>query len=349
MGNGIPGNRRKSKTSTESSVEVVKPSQELEYNWDGFEFAGKCRPGKQTPRRGVPTSIMLPDYAKDSIPKGKGPRLPWQVDVKTEEDIEGMRVAGRIAREVLDAAGRLVKPGISTDDVDKLAHDFTVSKGAYPSPLNYHGFPKSVCTSVNEVICHGIPDTTSLLEEGDMVNIDVTIYFNGYHGDCSEMFTVGEVDQAGKELLQVTYDSWVKAMDFCEPGRPYKDIGGIIEDYVSQFGFSTTRQFCGHGIGSIFHTTPNILHYRNKEPNGVMQPGHTFTIEPMINEGTDKVLFWPDKWTATTADGGRSAQFEHTLLMTEDGVVPLTAKVEGSSMEQFWEKSTTGFYAGRPK
>ena len=161
----------------------------------------------------------------------------------------------------------------------------TLQRGAYPSPLNYHGFPKSCCTSVNEVICHGIPDDRAL-KEGDLVNLDITCYLNGYHGDCSEMFVAGEPDEAGKKLLQATYDCWVSSMNFCRPGNDYKDIGAIIEDHVVPRGFTTVKNFCGHGIGSVFHTNPNILHYRNNEPNGQMTVGHTFTIEPMICEGT---------------------------------------------------------------
>lgn len=175
----------------------------------------------------------------------------------------------------------------------------------------------------------------------------MTVYYDGYHGDCSETFTVGEVDEQGLDLIQVTYDCWVKAMEFCEPGRPYKEIGGIIEDYVRERGYTTVKQFCGHGIGSVFHTNPNVLHYRNNEPNGVMEVGHTFTIEPMICEGRANVLNWPDDWTATTADGSRSAQFEHTLLMTNDGVVPLTGKTADSPLYP-WEggKAYAGVAAG---
>jgi methionyl aminopeptidase len=153
--------------------------------------------------------------------------------------------------------------------------------GAYPSPLNYHGFPKSCCTSVNEVICHGIPDDRAL-QEGDIINLDITVYLDGFHGDCSEMFVAGEPDEKGRALLQTTYDSWISACQFVKPGNDYKDIGAIIEDYIVPRGFSTVRNFCGHGIGQTFHTTPNILHYRNNEPNGQMTVGHTFTIEPMV-------------------------------------------------------------------
>lgn len=186
------------------------------------------------------------------------------------------------------------------------------------------------------MICHGIPDSRKL-ESGDIVNLDITVYKDGYHGDCSEMFVVGETDARSEELIQVTYDCWLKAMNFCRPGKSYSDIGAIIEDYVSSRGFSTVRTFCGHGIGSVFHTNPNILHYRNSEPNGKMEVGHTFTIEPMICMGTNKHVTWPDEWTAATKDGGRTAQFEHTLLIEENGVRPLTGKREGDRV-QWWEE-----------
>eukprot|EP00566_Odontella_aurita_P037828 CAMPEP_0113530362 /NCGR_PEP_ID=MMETSP0015_2-20120614/2897_1 /TAXON_ID=2838 /ORGANISM="Odontella" /LENGTH=294 /DNA_ID=CAMNT_0000429075 /DNA_START=1408 /DNA_END=2292 /DNA_ORIENTATION=- /assembly_acc=CAM_ASM_000160 len=264
--------------------------------------------------------------------------LPWVIEVKTPEEIVKMRAAGRVAREVLDIAGRAVKVGITTDEIDALVHEESLKRGAYPSPLNYHGFPKSCCTSVNEVICHGIPDNRKL-QEGDVINLDITCYLNGYHGDCSEMFVVGEPDDKARKLLQTTYDSWVKAMQFVKPGNDYKDIGAIIEDHIVERGFTTVKKFCGHGIGSVFHTNPNIFHYRNSEPNGQMAPGHTFTIEPMICEGTAQCLTWPDQWTATTQDGLRSAQFEHTLLVTPEGVEALTGKIETSPV-QFWERES---------
>ena len=192
---------------------------------------------------------------------------------------------------------------------------------------------------------HSIPDDRKL-QVGDIINIDITVYLDGYHGDCSEMFYISDKepyaapeDEATKKLLQTTYDCWIAACNFVQPGRDYKDIGAIIEDYVVPKGFSTVRQFCGHGIGSVFHTNPNILHYRNNEPNGEMATGHTFTIEPMICEKSAKALSWPDNWTATTIDGGRSAQFEHTLLICPDGVEALTGKTEDSPI-QFWERES---------
>eukprot|EP00980_Cylindrotheca_fusiformis_P010252 scaffold2277_cov137-Cylindrotheca_fusiformis.AAC.7 len=305
-----------------------------------FPYSGTVRPGTITPQRVVmDETIPLPDYALDGVPKKKSNRLlPWVIEVKTPDQIEKMRAAGKLARDILDMAGRAAAVGITTDEIDTMVHEAIIKAGAYPSPLNYHGFQKSCCTSVNEVVCHGIPDSRKL-EEGDMINIDITTYLDGYHGDCSEMFVIGEASPEAKKLLQTTYDCWINACNYVKPGRAYKDIGGIIEDYVVAEGCSTVRDFCGHGIGSIFHPTPDILHYRNNEPNGQMAAGHTFTIEPMICEGSAKLLHWPDGWTATTVDGGLSAQFEHTLLITEDGVEALTAKNE-NSMLQFWEKES---------
>ncbi|CAM9528220.1 unnamed protein product [Ascophyllum nodosum] len=332
MTKGFGATKKPTKKAGSQKEVVVKRSSSN----TGFDFTGPLRPGVQSARRSVPPEIMRPDYAVDGIPKAKPPMLPWVIEVKKDSDIEGMKAAGRIAREVLDLAGQAVVAGVTTDDVDRVCHEAAVERGAYPSPLNYHGFPKSCCTSIDEIICHGIPDST-VLEEGMIVNVDVTVYYKGYHGDCSEMFLVGEVDQAAKDLVQSTYDIWQEAISFCKPGRQYKGIGGVIQDLVEAKGYSTVENFCGHGIGTVFHTTPNVLHYRNNDPNGVMKPGHTFTIEPMICEGSAKSVMWPDKWTAATADGKRTAQFEHTLLMTEDGAVPLTGKLD-SSPRHFWEK-----------
>lgn len=320
-----------------------------------FKYAGTIRPGYQTPRRSVPsdTGISFPDYANDGVPKARATLFPWIIETKRPDEIEKMRRSGRCAREVLDVAGRAIRPGITTDEIDRIVHDATIDRGAYPSPLNYREYPKSCCTSVNEVICHGIPDDRPLLS-GDIVNVDVTCFLDGYHGDCSEMFVVGgeeTADDNARRLLQATYDCWIKAMEYVRPGNDYKDIGAIIEDHVLERGYTTVRSFCGHGIGSVFHTTPNILHYRNTEPAGKMSAGHTFTIEPMICEGDGGYLMWPDDWTATTKDGKRSAQFEHTLLITPDGVEALTAKIETSPI-QFWERDSTvhaGFWLGTSK
>ncbi|KAL7516596.1 hypothetical protein ACHAWX_001596 [Stephanocyclus meneghinianus] len=323
-------------TAISSSTALIPPKIS-----PSFRYAGSIRAHPQTPRRFVPDTILQPDYANDGIPKAKPPLFPWIIEQKTKEEIEKMRAAGRLARKVLDLAGREVQEGVTTDEIDRIVHEATIANNAYPSPLNYHNFPKSCCTSINEVICHGIPDTRPL-QRGDIVNLDITVYLDGYHGDCSEMFVVGgesAADDATKKLLQTTYDCWIKAMNFVRPGKDYKEIGAIIEDHVTSRGFTTVKSFCGHGIGSVFHTNPNILHYRNNEPAGKMAPGHTFTIEPMICEGDASYVMWPDDWTATTLDGKRSAQFEHTLLITEDGVEALTGKFETSPL-QFWERES---------
>lgn len=307
-----------------------------------FTYAGSIRPFPQSPARIIaPESVLsIPDYAIDGVPKKRG--SAYEIEIKTPEEIEKMRKSGRCAREVLDIAGRLVKAGVTTDEIDAAVHAACVERGAYPSPLNYRNFPKSCCTSVNEVICHGIPDERPL-EDGDIINIDITVYLDGYHGDCSEMFCVGgkdAIDEKGRKLLQTTYDCWIKSMELVKPGVNYNVIGKTIEDYVKTEGFSTVRSFCGHGIGSVFHTAPNIYHYTVNQDLQEMQAGHVYTIEPMICEGFADPYMWPDDWTATTADGGRSAQFEHTLLVTEDGVEALTGKIETSPL-QFWEEESS--------
>lgn len=300
-----------------------------------FKFTGKLRPGTLSPRRTVPDTVPRPDYWKDGRPKAKQPRFPWEIDSLNEEQIQRMRESGRMAREILDIAGSMVKPGVLTDEIDAVVHDEIVKRGAYPSPLNYNNFPKSCCTSINEVVCHGIPDTTAMVD-GDIINIDITVFHNGFHGDCSETFLVGDVDEKGRKLVRVTHECLEKAIEICKPGLPVKKIGGVIEEHARRHGFSVVRNFCGHGVNSVFHTTPNVMHYKNNEPAGILKPGVTFTIEPMINEGTHRNVTWPDDWTATTLDGRRSAQFEHTLLITETGVERLTQKIE-SSPKFFWE------------
>lgn len=300
-----------------------------------FQYTGKLRPGVQSPPREVPESIQRPDYAKDGKPRGKVPKFPWNINTNSAQDIEKMRVSGRLAREVLDIAGRAIQSGMTTDEIDMLVHEATIERNAYPSPLNYHRFPKSCCTSINEIVCHGIPDSTVLVD-GDIINVDVTLYFDGFHGDCSEMFLVGDVDEKGRELVRRTYECMEKAIEICGPDVPFNKIGGVIEDHATKHGLNVVRNFCGHGISSVFHTTPNVLHYRNRDAAGIMQPGMTFTIEPMITEGTAKNVTWPDDWTAATLDGKRCAQFEHTLLITETGVERLTAKLPGSP-KYFWE------------
>lgn len=302
---------------------------------DSFDYSGPLRPGTFGPKLTVPKGIERPDYAVDGEPKATRSGLPWDIKPQTPEDISRMRVAGRIAREVLDEGIRAVVVGATTAEINEVVHAETIARDSYPSPLNYHGFPRSCCTSINEVICHGIPDST-VLKDGDIINVDVTIFHDGVHGDCSETVMVGNVSPQVRDLVTTTYECWQAAINHCKPGVPYSELGGIIESIITKKGYTTVREFCGHGIGRVFHTQPNVLHYRNKQRNGVMAPGHTFTIEPMICLGKAAPKLWPDQWTSTTSDGLPTAQFEHTLLITEQGVEALTAKLP-SSPPYAWE------------
>ncbi len=300
------------------------------------------RPGTISPQRSVPPHIERPNYVETGHSTRSTrliPRMPWDIEVKTPEQIERMRNAGRVAREVLDVACKSVRVGMTTDEIDAIVHEETIRRNAYPSPLKYSGFPKSCCTSINEVICHGIPDSTRL-RDGDIINIDVTCYVDGVHGDCSEMVLVGNVDEAGRKLVKVTFECLDKAIRICRPGTEYSTIGAVIEEHATQHGFGVARDFFGHGIGHEFHDMPNILHYRNREPYGCMKVGHTFTIEPMLHETMNtRYRIWSDGWTAVTEDGARSAQYEHTLLIVEDGVEILTRKTS-DSFPYFWEEQS---------
>jgi methionyl aminopeptidase len=285
---------------------------------------GKVRPGKVAPERAVPSEIVRPPYA-DGSGRGK-----WvESRVKSLEIIEKMRRAGRAAAEILAIGGAAVAPGITTDEIDRVVHEATIERGGYPSPLNYGRppYPKSVCTSVNEVICHGIPDDRPL-QEGDIVNIDVTIYLDGVHGDCNATFLVGEVDAVSRKLVEVTRECLDRAIEQIAPGRPFNLIGKAIQQHAEANGFGVVRDFVGHGIGEQFHTDLQVPHYYDPRLTTVMEPGMTFTIEPMITIGSWRVgKIWDDGWTAVTADGSRTAQFEHMVLVTDDGVEVLTAPV----------------------
>jgi methionyl aminopeptidase len=276
-------------------------------------------PGIVSPRRAVPPAIPRPDYAATGRPRGQGQ------DVKTPDQLERLRRACRAAARVLRVAGEGVRPGITTDALDEIAHAETIRLGGYPSPLNYRGFPKSICTSVNEVICHGIPDSRPL-EGGDIVNLDITVYLDGMHGDCSATFLVGEVDEGGRKLVQVARECLEKGISAVRPGRPISDIGKAIESHASRHRYGVVRSYCGHGIGETFHTSLQIPHHYDPSMKRVMEPGMTFTVEPMITEGTWEDLLWDDGWTAVTADGKRSAQFEHTMVVTADGAEILTVE-----------------------
>ncbi|KAJ1679169.1 Methionine aminopeptidase 1 [Spiromyces aspiralis] len=202
--------------------------------------------------------------------------------------------------------------------IDRIVHEACIERNAYPSPLNYYKFPKSVCTSINEVVCHGIPDQRKL-KSGDIINLDVTLYHNGYHGDLNATYTIGEVDERGKELIATTRECLEKAIAMVKPGTRYRDLGAVIEKHAKSKGFSVVRTYCGHGIHSLFHCAPTIPHYAKNKTPGIMKEGHCFTIEPMINEGVSGDQTWPDDWTAVTRDGKRSAQFEHTIVVTKGG------------------------------
>jgi len=254
--------------------------------------------------------------------------------VNTPEDIEGIRAASKVGREILDLAGAAAKVGVTTDEIDRIIHEATIARNAYPSPLNYRGFKKSCCTSVNEIVCHGIPDLRPL-QDGDIVNVDVSVYFNGYHSDLNETFLIGNVDENGKLLVQTTYESLNKAIEIIKPGVLYRELGEVISRHVHKQGFSVIREFVGHGVGKLFHCAPNVPHYAKNKAVGTMKAGHVFTIEPMINEGTYRAFIWPDSWTCSTEDGKRSAQFEHTLLVTETGCEVLTARTKGSYIDRF--------------
>jgi len=229
----------------------------------------------------------------------------------------------------------MVRPGVTTEQIDQMVHEETIKRNAYPSPLNYHDFPKSCCTSVNEVICHGIPDMRAL-EDGDIVNIDITVFKDGFHGDLNETFLVGNVAPAYKKLIRTTYESLQHAINAVKPGVACRDFGTLISKHVNAQGYQVVKTYCGHGIGDLFHCAPNIPHYARNKAVGVCQPGMVFTIEPMINMGDWEDITWPDDWTSVTKDGKRSAQFEHTLLVTETGVEVLTART-ANSLPLFWE------------
>ncbi len=241
----------------------------------------------------------------------------------SEREIEQIRKTCRAARRVLDQAVEAVRPGVTTDALDVIVHEACIAEGGYPSPLNYHGFPKSVCTSVNEVICHGIPDDRPL-EDGDIVNVDVTLFLNGVHGDCSETIAVGQIDQASETLMKVTYEAMMRGIHAIKLGGCVRDIGRAIEPYVKRQGYSVVRDYCGHGIGTQFHCDPTVPHFYDSRNKVRFEPGMVLTVEPMINMGVWKQVLGEDNWTVVTADLKRSAQFEHTVLVTQEGVDILT-------------------------
>jgi methionyl aminopeptidase len=248
------------------------------------------------------------------------------VSIKTAEEAQKMRVAGRLAADVLEMIGPQVRPGVSTEALNKLCHDYIVEvQKAVPAPLNYRGFPKSICTSVNHVVCHGIPGERPL-KDGDIINIDITVIKDGYHGDTSKMFMVGEAGIRARRLLDISYESMCIGIDMVKPGARLGDIGAAIQRHAESHNFSVVREYCGHGIGRQFHEEPQVLHYGTPGTGLPLEAGMTFTIEPMINAGKRFVTLLPDGWTVVTKDRSLSAQWEHTVLVTEAGHEVLTRR-----------------------
>jgi methionyl aminopeptidase len=275
-------------------------------------------PGILSPPRPVPAFIARPEYV------GRRHPTPFSgSEVKDAETIDRMRRAGKIAAQALVAVGQAVRPGITTDELDQIGHEFVIARGAYPSTLGYRGYPKSLCTSLNEVICHGIPDST-VINDGDIVNIDITAYIDGVHGDTNATFLAGAVDTESRLLVERTHEAMMRGVKAVAPGRRINVIGRVIESYAKRFHYGVVRDFTGHGIGTAFHSGLIVPHYDDPAASLEMVPGMTFTIEPMLTLGAIEYDVWPDGWTAVTQDRKRTAQFEHTVLVTESGYEILT-------------------------
>ena len=280
-------------------------------------MATLLHPGRLSPARQVPASIPRPEYV------GKKQPTLGELDVKDADTIARMRVASRLAAQALAEVGRNVRPGVTTDYLDKVGHDFLVDHGAYPSTLGYRGYPKSLCASLNEVICHGIPDDT-VVRDGDIVNIDITAFIGGVHGDTNATFLAGDVDEESRLLVERTHEATMRGIRAVKPGRPLNAVGRVIESYAKRFGYGVVRDFTGHGIGTTFHSGLIVPHYDDPSTEVMMEVGMTFTIEPMLTLGVISYDIWPDGWTAVTRDRKRTAQFEHTILVTEGGSEILT-------------------------
>lgn len=275
-------------------------------------------PYRISAERSVPRRIQRPPYVGHP-----GPDPYHGSDIQTPETIEKMRVAGKIAAQAMHAAAQVIAPGVTTDQIDEAGHQFLIDQDAYPSTLGYRGFPKSLCTSVNEVICHGIPDARPL-EDGDIVKIDLTAYIDGVHGDNCATFFCGDVDEESRLLSERTHEAMMRGIKAIKPGREVNVIGRVIEKYAARFGYSTVRDYTGHGVHSWFHSGLVIPHYDEPRYDTVIQPGMTFTVEPMITTGGYDWRQWDDGWTVVTADGSRCAQFEHSIVVTDDGAEILT-------------------------
>ncbi|MBU6212849.1 MAG: type I methionyl aminopeptidase [Actinomycetales bacterium] len=275
-------------------------------------------PGIVSARRSVPARIQRPEYVDRPQPR------PFTgSEVKDEDTIAAMRIAGRLAADALAEVGRHIRPGVTTDELDRIGHEFLCSHGAYPSTLGYRGFPKSLCTSINEVICHGIPDST-VLRDGDICNIDITAFIGGVHGDTNATFFVGEPDERTRLLVERTHEATMRGIAAALPGRSITVIGRVIEAYARRFGYGVVRDFTGHGIGTSFHSGLIVPHYDDPRFDRQIEAGMTFTIEPMLTLGTYQWDMWADGWTVVTKDRSLSAQFEHTILVTDAGPEILT-------------------------
>ncbi|KAK5111154.1 hypothetical protein LTR62_005354 [Meristemomyces frigidus] len=314
---------------------ISEPDADGHFNpFPSYPFTGSLRPRYPlSQKREVPEKIRKPDYASHGIPKSEQVFVGRnKIKILSKEEQEGMRKVCRLAREVLDIAAREAKPGVTTDHIDKVVHDACLERDSYPSPLNYCHFPKSVCTSPNEVICHGIPDQR-VLQDGDILNIDVTLYHGGFHGDLNETYYVGDAAAKNPDNVRVVEASRVcleEAIKLVKPGALFRDYGNVIEKIAKERNCGVVKTYCGHGINQLFHCAPNVPHYGKNKAVGEAKPGMCFTIEPMITLGSYKDKTWPDDWTSVTVDGSRTAQFEHTLLVTETGVEILTARTADS-------------------
>ncbi|MCP3990362.1 MAG: type I methionyl aminopeptidase [Actinomycetia bacterium] len=323
-------------------MRVLPKANELCWCGSGKKFKrchkqgiGPVRAGRVTPMRPVPDTITKPSWADGGVvDRWDEPR------VKSADVIERMRRTGVEAADTLAMLGTLCQPGVTTDEIDIACHEESIRRNAYPSPLGYPGsgdavpYPKSLCTSVNEIICHGIPDDRPLVD-GDIINLDVTLYKDGVHGDTNATFFVGEADDLSRRLVTATRDSLMRGIDAARPGDPINNIGRAIQEYAEGQGFGVVRDFVGHGIGEQFHTDLQICHYFHPRLTDVIEPGMTFTVEPMITAGSWQAKLWSDGWTAATIDGGRTAQFEHTILITDDGPEILTTPTDLST-NPYW-------------
>ena len=283
------------------------------------DSAGHLVPGRVSPMRPVPSRIVRPEYVGRP-----GPAPHTRGDVYTPDEVELIREAGRIAAQAIELVGQAVRPGVTTEELDAIGHEFLLAAGSYPSTLGYRGYPKSICSSVNEVICHGIPDDT-VLEDGDIVNIDITAYKNGFHGDSNQTFIAGTASDEVAQLVERTREALNRGIKAVAPGRQVNVIGRAIESYAKRFGYGVVRDFTGHGVGAAFHSGLIIPHYDASPAfDDVMVPGMVFTIEPMLTLGTHEWEMWADDWTVVTRDRSLTAQFEHTLVVTERGAEVLT-------------------------